>query len=606
MKQYNFDNLNLPKVNSNEDLETISNNFFRPLLDVNKFEIRSETLRDKGIDFHIELKKKQSNGDSVYTNFRFAVQLKATESIEPNIDGSFSIQIYSSNINYLLNNGMPAFYVFYHKQTHSFYYESVNNFFTDLQKKNTEWSKQEKHSLRFSKLLDDTAILGIYDETFDNGILFRNLNQHLKFTVSSDKSGGIVIDQNNEVYSIAENIAYLDQFGYELINGQHFNFIIEIEQRTHPRPEATPKFNLICGIAYFQHGNLFKAMELLKQAQQKIDNFEPEVQMMLTYTLLNAKFLLGIINKESFDEEISKITENQNSGTFFEIEKAYNKLSSNEVKSAIGIKTFYTTITDIIKKDENNNHMRITAYAKILDAEAVILFHDLTLNFVYFIGRVKEPLQTKTYLEWLELEAVYLKRLDALIAFALKNRYFLGVSNLLSAKIVWNYKKIFHSHLLNSWKKNAFQLDNPLNIEDLNTLTQGCEKLDKILGTYEMLEHRENIISCLNNKYEILHFIGQSEDVELTKTKILEIIETNDFVGLKPRYNDMINGKTPHEKFIKGYTEHINQIQDVATKCGLDIYSDLSEDLLDIVGREAEWSIDHFFEFDFPKIEKSI
>ncbi|KUJ59513.1 hypothetical protein AR687_22865 [Flavobacteriaceae bacterium CRH] len=103
MKQHNFDDINLPKVNPNEDLETISNNFFRPLFDVRKFEIRSETLRDKGIDFHIELKKEQSSGDWVYTNFRFAVQLKATESIEANADGSFSIQIYSSNINYLLN-----------------------------------------------------------------------------------------------------------------------------------------------------------------------------------------------------------------------------------------------------------------------------------------------------------------------------------------------------------------------------------------------------------------------------------------------------------------------------------------------------------------------
>jgi hypothetical protein len=68
------------------------------------------------------------------------------------------------------------------------------------------------------------------------------------------------------------------------------------------------------------------------------------------------------------------------------------------------------------------------------------------------------------------------------------------------------------------------------------------------------------MISCLNNKYEILHFIRQSEEVKLTKTKILEIIEVNDFVGLKARHNDVIKGKTPHEKFIKNYTVHINQI----------------------------------------------
>lgn len=49
MKQYNFDDANLPKVSPNEELETISNNYFRPLFAVNKFEIRAKTLRDKVI-----------------------------------------------------------------------------------------------------------------------------------------------------------------------------------------------------------------------------------------------------------------------------------------------------------------------------------------------------------------------------------------------------------------------------------------------------------------------------------------------------------------------------------------------------------------------------
>lgn len=597
MKQYNFDDVNLPKVSLNEDLETISNNFFRPLFDVSKFEIRSETSRDKGIDFHIELKKKQSNGDSVYTNFRLAVQLKATESIEANTDGSFSIQIYSSNINYLLNNGMPAFYVFYHKPTHSFYYESVTNFFVDLQKKNADWSIQEKHSLRFSKLLDDIALSAIYQETFDKGVLFSQLNQYLKFAVPDGKPNRVVIDAQNEIYSVAENIAYIDQFGPELINGQQFNFIIEIEQRTHPRPEATPRFNLVCGIAYFQKGNLYKAIELLKLAQQKSEGFEQDIQAMLTYTLLNAKFLLGIISKEGFEKELSKITDDQDSGTFFEIEKAYNEISSNKVKPADGIQTLYTSINDIIKKDKKNSHVRITAYAKILNAEAVILFHELEMNFTYLIGRVKEPIKSQTYIEWLELEDVYLKRLDKLLDFAMESRYFLAVSNLASSRIRWSYKRIFYTHLLSNWKKNRFDFTKPLNADDLETLTKHCEKLDKIAGTYEMLEHRENMISCLNNKYEILHFLGRNEEVELTKTKILEIIEENDFVGLKAQYNEMINGKTPHEKFIKDYTERINGIQKLMKKCGIPVYKE-SEDFF--LNRKPEWSIDTFFEFQFP------
>jgi tetratricopeptide (TPR) repeat protein len=605
MKQYDFSNSNLPKVNTNEDLETISNNHFRPLLPVNKFEIRSETVRDKGIDFHIELKKEQSSGGSVYTNFRFAVQLKSTETIEPNTDGSLSIQIYSSNINYLLNNGMPAFYVFYHKLSHSFYYENVNNFVTELQKKDIDWDKKEKHSLRFSKILDTAAIEEIYDETFENGILLRQLNQFLKFPAAEDKIRGVIIDANKDVYSIAENIAYIDKFGPDLINAHHFNFIIEIEQRSHPRNDVPPRFNLVCGIAYFQRGNLYKAMELLKLAQQKSESFEPEVQAMLTYTLLNAKFLLGIISKENFDDKVSRITEASDSGSFFAIEKAYKGFTGKGGKPSDGIKKFYRDIRSAVIKEGRNPYMRVTAYAKILDVEAPIIFYDLEINFTYVLRYVKKPLESKAYLDFLEIEKAYLKRMDQLTDFALKNKYFLGVSNLASAKIEWNYKKTFHKHFFCHWHNRSFDLEAPLNTEDLNLLTEACEKLDKILYTYEMLEHRENMVSCLNTKYEILHFIGNKEEAMLTKNKITSIIESNDFIGLKARHDKLINGKTAHERFIESYSERLNGIQDLIEKIGIEVPEDLSEDIVEQYGRKPDWSINKFFEFNFPEYPAS-
>lgn len=594
MGQFSFDDLNLPKVNSNENLETISNNHFRPLWDVNKFEIRSETVRDKGIDFHIELKKEQSGGGFVYTNFRFAIQLKATETIEPNNDGSFSLQIESSNINYLLNNGMPSFYVFYHKPTNSFYYESVNNFVVGLKNKDINWEKQENHSLRFSKVLDNSALSAVYDETFEKGVLLRQLNQHLKFTNPEENPGGIIIDNNNEIYSVAENIEYINKYGPALVNAHHFNTIIEIEQRSHPRNDAPPGFNLVCGIAYFQRGNLYKALELLKLAQQKAEVFEQDVKAMITYTLVNAKFLLGIIGKDDFETEVSKITDNQESGTFFEIEKAYNELSG---KPAESIKILYDKIPQIIKKDENNVQMRITAYSKILDAESVVLFHELEVNFTYLIYRVKEPLKSKTYSEWLELEANYLERLDALINFALENRYLLAVCNLASSKVRWQYKKIYHSYYFNNWSKDKFDLNAPIDQSDIEKLIRECDKLDKIVGTYEMFEHKENLIFCLNQKYEILKFIGKSEEIDTAKAAILEIIHANDFEGLKAEYNRLINGNTAHEKFLREYTERINGLQKLMKKLKVPFYKEMEQSFMN---REAEWTISEFFEFEFP------
>ena len=156
-----FEDADLPKVNPNESLETISSNLFKSLFPVEKFEIRAETDRDKGIDFHIELKKEHASGVSVYTNYRSAIQLKSTNTIQQSTDGSFGMQIFTSNIMYLLNNGMPAYYVFYHHPTQSFYYENVKNFASQLQNKNPEWYKQEKHKIYFTRKLDPQNIQNI-------------------------------------------------------------------------------------------------------------------------------------------------------------------------------------------------------------------------------------------------------------------------------------------------------------------------------------------------------------------------------------------------------------------------------------------------------------
>lgn len=46
--EFLLDEMDLPLVNPNEELETVSNNYFKPLFDVSKFEIHSEDFRDKG------------------------------------------------------------------------------------------------------------------------------------------------------------------------------------------------------------------------------------------------------------------------------------------------------------------------------------------------------------------------------------------------------------------------------------------------------------------------------------------------------------------------------------------------------------------------------
>ena len=86
----------LPKRDDNSWIETQSDIAFRKAVsDSREFIVRSEDSRDYGTDFQLE-----ATDSGTMTNVRVHVQLKGT-STNPNADGSVSLQIKRTNLNYL-------------------------------------------------------------------------------------------------------------------------------------------------------------------------------------------------------------------------------------------------------------------------------------------------------------------------------------------------------------------------------------------------------------------------------------------------------------------------------------------------------------------------
>jgi hypothetical protein len=589
----------LPSSSSQENLETISRNKFNLLFEPQLFEIRPEEKRDKGIDFTIEIKENR-----LYTNFRFAIQLKSTDTIPLNKDNSISFPVEVNNINYLLNYGMPAYYILYEHKENKFYLEHVNHVYSLLIKKYNNKKLPKEFKVRFSKQLTPQLIHEIYSQTLENGMLLRRLSPHLKYSFPEPKQvKGIVIDEDNEVYSVEQNVAFINQYGFLLLNQAAFKRIVEIEQRTHPRTSASATFNLVCGLAYFHRANLFKALELLKLAQKESKEFSAEAQSMLAYTLLNAKFLLGMIDESNFKKDIAQLMDSDNLGSFLELEKAYKTFLKSNQKDKERINLFYKTTEQIIAKNIKNNRARIMAYANLLQAESRILVTDLSENLMLICGKVNDFKQTKTYKKWINLETQYKKRMDALFDYAFKEKDYLSLSNIALDRVHWNYAKIFLNHIFNNWNKNSFSVEGSLNETDKEKLLKDVSYLDRIIKGYEVLEHTENVVACLSLKYELLHLAGCIEDAAITSEKIITIIEANDFNGLKGRHDRLLNGGTGYERFVKSFTDHMNDMRTLVNSCGLGEYlnQDIPKSMLSFIERDVKWSIDKFFKFYFPE-----
>jgi len=96
----------LPQVDRNADLQTLSLRALQAVLPVVKFIFRDQRVDDFGVDGLLELR---IGGRA--TNFNAQVQLKGTDSEVFNEDGTLSLQVRVSNLNYLLNGQSPLYIV---------------------------------------------------------------------------------------------------------------------------------------------------------------------------------------------------------------------------------------------------------------------------------------------------------------------------------------------------------------------------------------------------------------------------------------------------------------------------------------------------------------
>lgn len=589
----------LPLSSSAEGLETISRNKLSLLFSPALFEVRQEMQRDKGIDLVIELKQ-----ESAYTNFRFAVQLKSTASTRANNDQSLSYPVDVANINYLLNYGMPAYYILYDHATDIFYFEQAHKVFQALIKKYSPDKFPNQFKVNFSKQLESESIKEIYQATLENGLLLRRLNVHLNLSPALTKHpSGIVIDNENEVYSVEQNLEFINHYGLVLLNRAEYKRIIEIEQRTHPRTATSPIFNLVCGVSYFQQGSLFKAIEFLKAAQTDSSFFEPAIRSMLAYTFLQAKHLIGLMEEADFKKEVAELLQTEGLGSYLELEKTYADFIESKEKDAT--KILQNKLLALIAEEPDNRSLRTRAYSVILEIEQKQLLHYLALNFVMLCGRVPDLLATNTYKKWKEVDDLHSKRLQTLLKYCLETQYFLGFCNIAIEISEWSYQKLFTLYILKNWDSETLIVKGKLDDEELRILDREVQRIDQIITRYEDLEHRENIVHTLNLKYEILNFAGRSDEANAVVAQITALIDRHDMNALKSNHRSLVNGNSRYGKFLTSFTQHMNNIYRVAKNSGIGKYfqQPIPSEYLkhtEFLEKELKWIDGDFFEMNFP------
>lgn len=545
-----LDEMDLPLANSNEELETISKTQFLPLFDVTKFEIRSEDLRDKGIDFHFEIKKANK-----YTNFRFAVQLKATDTKKTNKDGSISLQLYTSNINYLLNNTMPALYVLYSKSKNTFYYENLNEFVKALSEKNPDWYKQASHILRFTKALTEDAILGIYNDTIQKGLFHRKVNEKLILkSASLHSTDKILIDSDLNVSGDPEIRTLIENVGFVLINEGKWKEIILIHKNGSGNIATTSKYNLVLGVANYYSGNLIDALSFLKSAAKLKAELLPELVNHLAYFYTSTKNSLGLISDSEYQKQMDQLEDSDNVGLYIKLEKAksnyYNSLSKD---SGDKFDQLISDIKGIIDDPNADNGIKLDARCELVLIEGSKNNWDYVkgvaiINAVEIITGPDQQMRLDSARNFIASNSHWFKEVQSLKDAALESKNYFHYFNAVINEVKVIYEMQVFTKLV-SIEQTIPGYPSPEMPDTKPILTDLLQKIEKALNYFRQVGHIENEVVALSAKYEIQHYLNEFSNANNTLSEAETLIETYELTDKKRRMEHLKNKGTTHQKF---------------------------------------------------------
>ncbi|MBW8244019.1 DUF4365 domain-containing protein [Muricauda oceani] len=540
--------MKLPKGSEKEDLEQISKDKLRPLFDSKKFQIREEMYRDKGVDFDIELK---FNGN--YTNFRFLIQLKATNTIECNTDKSYSKSIDTSNIQYLLNSGKPSYYILYHEKSKEFYYSNLGDFLKTIGSKEKDWNKQKTNTLRFEKRFNKEVTDKIYQTVLDHGKNFRKLNEKIALSTKDNFGKISITDENLNFYSENELRDQIEQHGLGLINEGNSKLIIKASHSISKNLYTKhPKFNLVLAMAHYHTGNMLESLSNLKDSGKYLNKLEKEDLSLHQYFMAAVKYSLGLLNNREYSDLMDSI-------------------------EGSSLLQYYIKIEKLSRKHEDNSHdYSLNSYKKELDK--ILNNKDVPATIInlaqieyYKFWSLDINIRNLQNLMLLSKEIYSPEVIESGQQITNQITEIQSFHENLRKKIVVD-KDYFNYWLLETHRINyhfeAFFIDAIINGENA-TIISGVEfllsEVRKIKNKYLQIGHIENQIVCMSYEYEMLEFLNERVDLERLKKEICDLLELYELRDLKRRFDLIQNGSTKLSR-LKDFYEESKESYDKTVK----------------------------------------
>ncbi len=375
----------LPKFDQQDTLQQKSILAFEQALPVELFLFRDERVDDKGVDGALEVK-----ADGRFTNCRAQVQLKSTESSKAeNSDGSFSVSIATSNLNYLLNGSSPL-YVLWLSQSNELRFEWARDAWETLYAANPHWEANETFTIRFLKKLSNENLILIRERILNEARMQRRIHESL---LRSAPSETVVVNITSEGLQTSDPelaFATLMSSGMTIVSSGYGRRVYEFYQLINPNRVNHPRVRLVVAYAASSMGRYQEAKSHLAIASLASDEEKLSIEdaLFLEHIAVVADYNLGRVSLEVYLEKLNQIMFQLPRTRRLEHELTIlrHKLLSNDdypVRLVI-LEDMRKLVSEIVSNEDSIDPHRIQAKLVLLDAQA----DELSMQFIEDIGRM--------------------------------------------------------------------------------------------------------------------------------------------------------------------------------------------------------------------------
>ena len=278
----------LPKVDQNSQLQRASLHALKALLPAERFLVRDERIEDYGVDASIEV---LDSGRA--TNCRATIQIKARSGLRAGADGSYSVRVQRSNLNYLLNGSCPI-YILYRPEDGRLWFDFAS---THLLGSTTTRSV----ALLFRRELDDAGIEAIAHAAVTES----QRQRRLRDLVAEAASGARVEIANDRVVDADDAERLLANHGIALVSWGHATRVAEL-CRLLPvaRIRASSHLLLVQGYAEFASTRYLDAKGSLREATLRRELLSADDASLLSYLSAVVDCALGEIDEAELDRRL--------------------------------------------------------------------------------------------------------------------------------------------------------------------------------------------------------------------------------------------------------------------------------------------------------------